>query len=102
MSSQPFALELSSGCDSEQLAAGELGFTQATWDAKSSSTLTAWGGMTHSERAAAVKLGFTKATWGKTELTKLQNNKSWAKLTVCGASATQPLVCAFVPPGIRR
>ena len=60
-----------SGCNSEQVAAGILGYTQVSWDNESgkeqqpSSAKKRWTQLTFQERAAAAVLGYTGSMWDK-------------------------------------
>ena len=82
-----------SGCNSEQVAAGILGYTQVSWDNESGkeqqpvSALKAWAALTQHERSSAMVLGYTRATWDNksgSELQPASANKHWAELTACG------------------
>ena len=82
-----------SGCNNEQVAAGLLGYTQASWDDsgsgkdKPSSEDKYFAELTHEERVAAVALGYTAKIWdnesGK-EKEPASEDKLWAELTACG------------------
>ena len=83
-----------SGCNNEQVAAGFLGYTQASWDDsgsgedKPSSEDKYFAELTHEERVAAMALGFTGKTWdnesGK-EKQPASEYKTWAELATCGS-----------------
>ena len=82
-----------SGCNSEQVAAGILGYTQVSWDNKSGkeqqpvSADKAWAALTQHERSAAMVLGYTRATWDNksgSESQPASADKHWAELTACG------------------
>ena len=90
---QSLSLIFSSGCDSEQVTAGILGYTQVSWDDVSGKTKQprvedkTFAELTHEERVAAVALGYTAKTWdnesGK-EKEPASEDKLWAELTACG------------------
>ena len=82
-----------SGCNSEQVAAGILGYTQVSWDNESGkeqqpvSADKAWAALTQHERSAAMVLGYTRATWDNksgSESQPASADKHWAELTACG------------------
>ena len=82
-----------SGCNSKQVAAGILGYTQVSWDNQSgkekqpASADKHWAALTQHERLAAMVLGYTRATWDNesgSESQPLSADKHWAELTACG------------------
>ena len=81
------------GCNSEQAAAGVLGFTQVSWDNLSGqekqpiSSDKDWAALTQHEQAAAIALGYTKTTWDNmsgSETQPTSTGKAWSELTSCG------------------
>ena len=87
------SLIFSSGCDSEQVTAGILGYTQVSWDDVSGKTKQprvedkTFAELTHEERVAAVALGFTGKTWDNESGKEKQpstDDKNWSELTACG------------------
>ena len=82
-----------SGCTNEQMAAGVLGYTQASWDNLSGqepqppSATKAWAALTAKEKASARVLGYTQAIWNNesgVETRPTSANKQWDWLTSCG------------------
>ena len=82
-----------SGCNSEQAAAGVLGYTQVSWDNLSGeekqpvSSDKYWTGLTQHQQAAAIVLGYTKTTWDNMSGSEPQPTsayKGWSELTSCG------------------
>ena len=82
-----------SGCNSEQAAAGVLGYTQVSWDDLSGeekqpvSSDKYWTGLTQHQQAAAIVLGYTKTTWDNmsgSEPQPASADKGWSGLTSCG------------------
>jgi len=82
-----------SGCNSEQVAAGILGYTQVSWDNESGkeqqpvSADKPWAALTQHERSAAMVLGYTRAMWDNksgSESQPASADKHWAELTACG------------------
>ena len=97
-----------SGCNSEQKAAGVLGYTQVMWDNESgkapqpSSSDKAWAALTEQEKEAAVVLGYTEIIWNDHsgfESQPASADKHWMELTVCGerGGAFVPHTCVRVP-----
>ena len=85
--------DLLAGCNSEQAAAGALGFTQGSWDNLSgqekqpTSSDKYWTALTQHEQAAAIALGYTKTTWDNmsgSEPRPASASKGWSELTSCG------------------
>ena len=86
-------IEPLSGCNSEQAAAGVLGFTQVSWDDVSGeekqpvSSDKYWKSLTQHQQAAAIVLGYTKAIWDNmsgSEPQPASAYKGWSELTSCG------------------
>ena len=95
-----------SGCNSEQKAAGVLGYTQVTWDNESgkapqpSSLFKAWAALTEQEKEAAVVLGYTEIIWNDhsgSESQPASADKHWIELTVCGERRRTLCMCACAP-----
>ena len=83
---------LPSVCESQQVAARALGYTDASWDNLSGdelqpwSSIKSWVHLTESEKAAAVVLGYTAVTWDNVSGAEAQpasSDKEWSGLISC-------------------
>ena len=81
------------GCNSEQAAAGVLGYTQVSWDNLSGEEKQPslwkqdWIALMQHEQAAAIALGYTKTSWDDdsgSEAQPTSEDKYWSEFTSCG------------------
>ena len=98
-------LPATSGCTSEQVSAGLLGYTQASWDYMPNVKQPAaenkyFLALTHKERQYAVALGYSEKTWDNLSGDEKQpatDGKTWAELSICGKTLLRSL---FVHNGL--
>ena len=99
--SRLLSLSLTSACNSEQLAARALGYTQLSWDNLSGketqpfSSIKYWFSLTENEKAAAAVLGFTQVIWDNASGSVTQPivfSKSWTELATCADGEDIPIL----------